>query len=176
MKYLTKFVLKGLSLLSIVMQIIFSLAGAGVLFAGIMLFLVSGDAKSELYQYVIKPEHLTRGTLLVGCFTALIIFISLIVVMRALRKVLNNIYQKNYFVADNLLNIKVMLAAWGIFTLANVSSLIIFAGGSGRTLSRVFADSWSQVGIYTIFLAILYTLYLVFKYGVALQTDSNTVI
>lgn len=57
-----------------------------------------------------------------------------------------------------------------------LSVLTIVAQVIFSLVSNIFANSWSQIGIYVIFIAILYTIYLVFKYGVELQNDANTVI
>ncbi|MBL3529985.1 hypothetical protein JMJ99_01295 [Companilactobacillus zhachilii] len=176
MKYLTNFILKTLSILSLIAQVLFSIASIGVIIATIMMFIVSGDSKSELYTYVIEPQNLTRLSLLGGCLNALIILICLIITMRSLRNIVNNIYQQHSFVESNLKNIKVMLATVSIFTIANIISLFLFAGNSEKPISNIFANTWSQIGIYGIFIAILYTIYLVFKYGVELQEDSNSVI
>ena len=57
-----------------------------------------------------------------------------------------------------------------------LSVLTIVAQVIFSLVSNIFANSWSQIGIYVIFIAILYTIYLVFKYGVELHNDANTVI
>lgn len=57
-----------------------------------------------------------------------------------------------------------------------LSVLTIVAQVIFSLVSNIFANSWSQIGIYVIFIAILYTIYFVFKYGVELQNDANTVI
>ncbi|PMD69815.1 DUF2975 domain-containing protein [Companilactobacillus nuruki] len=176
MKSLNSLVLKGLSILTIIAQTLFTLGGISVVFAAIMMFIVSGNDKSEFYRYVLEPGNLTKGSLVLGCINAVIIFICLIITMSSLRKIVNNINQRNFFVQSNLTNIKIMLISIIIFTAANIISMFIFANGTGRSISNIFANSWSQIGVYVIFLAILYTVYLVFKYGVDLQKDSNTVI
>lgn len=176
MKNITNLILKVLSLLTIIAQVIFSLGGIGVIFATIMMFVISGDDKNDFYKYVLEPGNLTRGNLVLGCLNALIIFICLIITMRSLRKVVNNINSQNFFVQSNLVNIKIMLASVSVFTAANIISMFIFGNSHGQAISNVFANSWSQIGIYVIFIAILYTIYIVFKYGVKLQDDANTVI
>lgn len=176
MKSLNSLVLKGLSILTIIAQTLFTLGGISVVFAAIMMFIVSGNDKSDFYRYVLEPGNLTKGSLVLGCINAVIIFICLIITMSSLRKIVNNINQRNFFVQSNLTNIKIMLISIIIFTAANIISMFIFANGTGRSISNIFANSWSQIGVYVIFLAILYTVYLVFKYGVDLQKDSNTVI
>lgn len=176
MKNLNSLVLKGLSILTIIAQTLFTLGVISVVFAAIMMFIVSGNDKSEFYRYVLEPGNLTKGSLVLGCINAVIIFICLIITMSSLRKIVNNINQGNFFVQSNLTNIKIMLISIIIFTAANIISMLIFANGTGRSISNIFANSWSQIGVYVIFLAILYTVYLVFKYGVDLQKDSNTVI
>lgn len=176
MKNLNSLVLKGLSILTIIAQTLFTLGVISVVFAAIMMFIVSRNDKSEFYRYVLEPGNLTKGSLVLGCINAVIIFICLIITMSSLRKIVNNINQGNFFVQSNLTNIKIMLISIIIFTTANIISMLIFANGTGRSISNIFANSWSQIGVYVIFLAILYTVYLVFKYGVDLQKDSNTVI
>jgi len=176
MKFLTNLILKMLSILTVIGQIIFSLGGIAVIFASIMMFVISGDDKSDFSKYVLEAGNLTKGTLLAGCANAAVIFVCLVIIMRSLRNVVNNIERNNFFVETNLTNIKIMLISFVVFTVANVVSMFIFANRNGRMISGVFSNSWSQIGIYVIFMAILYTIYLVFKYGVELQKDSNTVI
>lgn len=176
MKSITNLILKLLSILTIVAQVIFSLGGIGVVFATIMMFVISGNDKSDFYKYVLEPGNLTTGNLLLGCLNALIIFICLIITMSSLRRVINNINVRKFFVQANLTNIKIMLGSVSILTVANIISMYIFANNHDRVISDIFANSWSQIGIYVIFIAILYTIYLVFKYGVELQDDVNTVI
>jgi len=140
------------------------------------MFVVSGNEKSDFYKYILIPGKLTKSTLVLGCMNALIIFISLIITMRSLRRVINNIKQNDFFVVSNLTNIRTMFISVFVITIANIISMFIFSNGNGRSISGVFVNSWSQIGMYFIFMAILYTIYLVFKYGVKLQEDSNTVI
>lgn len=176
MKNITNFILKLISVLTVVAQVIFSIASIMLVFATVMMFFISGETQSDFDKYMLQPQNLTKMSLVMGCLLALIILISLMVTMRSLRKVINNISQKNFFVQINLNNIKIMLISVSIFTLSNIGSMFMFASAHATSISSVFANSWGQIGIYVIFIAILYTIYLVFKYGVELQNDSNTVI
>ena len=176
MKYVTKIVLKSLSILTMIAQVVFGLAGIAVILAMGLMFFVQGEAKADMYKYVLQPENLTKFTLFISCLVALVIFACLIITMRSLHKVLNNIDKKDYFVEANLINIKIMTISMLTFTGANIISILMFANGHGKSVSSAFANSWSQIAIYAIFVAILYTIYLIFKYGVELQNDSNTVI
>lgn len=176
MKYLTKFVLKAVSILTIVAEVIFSLGTLGVIFSTIMMFIISGSDKEDFNKYILSSGNLTKGTLLLAGINAIVIFASLIITMHSLRRVVDNISNKQFFVASNLLNIKKMLISVSIVTLCNIFSMFFFASAHVSSLSGVFSNSWSQIGIYIIFVAILYTIYLVFKYGFELQEDSNTVI
>lgn len=71
---------------------------------------------------------------------------------------------------------KWILGSVSVFILGNIVSMLFFSYSNGRNLSAIFSNSWGQIVSYLILLAIIYMLYLVFKYGYELQHDSDTVI
>lgn len=176
MNYISKVTLKFLSILTIIFQVIFSLAGLAIIFASIMMLFVTGESKHELYTYILGPNHITKAVLLFSCLVALLIIVSLFLILHSLRQILNNIYQKKYFIESNLTNIKRTLIYSSIFIIGNILSMFTFSNLHNKNISNIFANSWGQILIYIVFLAIIYTIYLIFKYGVDLQKDSDNVI
>lgn len=176
MNHISKIVLKFLSILSIIGQIIFSLGCLAIITAAITVFFVKGEAISELYKYILEPNNINKFELFTSCLVAIFITISITLILHFLKRIVDNIYQGKYFVKSNLSSIKAVLIYSIAFTLGNVLSMLLFSNKSGNNISTVFANSWSQILAYVVFVAIIYTLYLIFKYGVALQDDSNNVI
>ncbi|HIY93052.1 DUF2975 domain-containing protein [Companilactobacillus sp. HBUAS56275] len=176
MKKLSSLILKVLSILTVIAQVFCGIAAVSVIFANVAVFFVSGEAATELKKYVLQPTNLSKGMLELSGLNALLILVSIMFALYALRKIINNIAQNDFFVEANVVNMKLMMGSVGIFILGNVFSMIFFSYGNGRNLSSVFSNSWGQVGSYLILLAIIYMLYLVFKYGFELQHDSDTVI
>lgn len=176
MEKLSNLILKVLSILTVVAQIFCGIAGASVIFANVAVLFVSGEAATELKKYVLQPSNLSKGMLELSGLNALLILVSIIFALHALRKIINNIAQSDFFVESNVNNMKLMMGSVVIFILGNVLSMMFFSFGNGRNLSSIFSNSWGQIGSYLILLAIIYMLYLVFKYGFELQHDSDTVI
>ncbi|HLQ87479.1 MAG TPA: hypothetical protein VK109_03085, partial [Enterococcus sp.] len=102
MQYISKAFLKLLSLLIVVVQLFLLLGSIAVVIASGAMFFVNGEAKYELYKYVLGPNNITIPMLLFSCLVALIIVISLILILHSLRKIINNIYSEDYFVESNL--------------------------------------------------------------------------
>src|SRR5699024_11614932 len=109
MQYISKAFLKLLSLLIVVVQLFLLLGSIAVVIASGAMFFVNGEAKHELYKYVLGPNNITIPMLLFSCLVALIIVISLILILHSLRKIINNIYSEDYFVESNLINVRKIL-------------------------------------------------------------------
>lgn len=176
MKKLSDLILKVLSILTVVAQVFCWIAMAGLIFANIMVFFVSGEAKTELNKYVLEPSHLSQGMLQLSGINALIILVSIVFALRALKKIIDNIALRDFFVKENVDKMKWILGSVSVFILGNIVSMLFFSYSNARNLSAIFSNSWGQIVSYLILLAIIYMLYLVFKYGYELQHDSDTVI
>lgn len=180
MNLFTKTVLKFLSIMSLIAQYFCVFAGLMLLFAAGALLLVPDGAKKQLLQYVdLNSSTNTNPSvwfLVLSCIVALAIIACLFITMYALRKIIGNIYLKDFFVSQNLTYLKLILIAITSFTILQFISQLFFAKLHAYNVSNVFSESSPGLIGNILLLAIVYTLYVVFKYGISLQDDSNNVI
>ena len=178
MNLFTKAVLKFLSIVSLIAQVLCGIAGSMLLFATVALLLVPNDVKKQLLQYLQLNTNINQIGLFIvlSSLVALGIIACLFIIMHALRKMIGNIYKKDYFVPQNLTYLKTILISITCFTLLQLLSQVFFAKLHAYNVSNVFSDSSSGFLGNILLIAIVYTLYVVFKYGISLQDDSNNVI
>ncbi|GIN89212.1 hypothetical protein J6TS1_11480 [Siminovitchia terrae] len=173
MNLFTKIVLKSLAIVSLIAQVIFAIAGALFLFAAGALLIVPKGIKEQLLDLNTNQIILT---LILSCFVALAILACLFIIMYALRKIINNIYKQHFFVSQNLRHLKLILISFTSFIVLDFVSRLLKAQVNAYNVSVIFPDTWPNVIGKILLLSIIYTLYIVFKYGISLQEDSNKVI
>ncbi|MFJ8261083.1 DUF2975 domain-containing protein [Rummeliibacillus sp. NPDC094406] len=163
--------------MSLIAQVLCAFAGLILLFASGALLLVPNGAKKQLLQYADLNSN-TNLTVwfLVSFLLALAIIACLFIITYALHKIIGNIYKQHFFVSRNLKYLKLILISITSFTVLNFISKLLFAQIHAYNVSDVFPDSWPSLIGNILLLSIVYTLYVVFKYGVSLQDDSNNVI
>ncbi|KRG12257.1 DUF2975 domain-containing protein [Lederbergia galactosidilytica] len=178
MNLFTKTVLKSLSIVSIIAQVLFAFAGLMLLFASGALLFVSKGLKTQLLQYtdLYSNTNLSVWFLVLSCLVALAIIACLFIIMYALNKMIGNIYEQHYFVSQNLKYLKLILISISSFTVLQFISQLFFAQAHAYNVSHIFSESWPSLLGCILLLAIVYTIYVVFKYGISLQDDSNNVI
>lgn len=178
MNLFTKTVLQFLSIVSLIAQVLCAFAGLVLLFASGALLLVSNGIKELLLQYVDIHSNINLSvwSLILSCLVALAIIACLFIIMYALHKMIGNIYEQHYFVSQNLMYLKQILISITGFTILQFISQLFFAQLHLYNVSDVFSESWPSVIGNILLLAIVYTIYVVFKYGIYLQEDSNNVI
>ena len=180
MSLFTKSVLKFLSIMSLIAQFLCAFAGLMLLFATGAVLLVPNGVKKQLLQYVDVNSNLNTNPsvwlLVLSCLVALAIIACLFIIMYALRKMIGNIYIQDFFVYQNLTCLKQILIAIISFTILQFISQLFFAKLHAYNVSNVFSNSSPGLLGNILLLAIVYTLYVVFKYGISLQDDSNNVI
>ncbi len=176
MNLFTKTVLKFLSIVSLIAQVLFAFAGLILLFAAGALLVVSNGVKTQLLQYAGLNTNLSVWFLVLSCLVALAIIACLFIIMYALHKMIGNIYKQHFFVSQNLTYLKLILISITSFTILQIISQLFFAQAHVYNVSDVFSDSSPGLIGNILLLAIIYTLYVVFKYGISLQDDSNNVI
>ncbi|MFD1362757.1 DUF2975 domain-containing protein [Lentibacillus salinarum] len=178
MDLFTKIVLKFLSIMSLIAQVLSAFAGFMLLFASGALLLVPNGVKKQLLQYadLNSNTNLSVWFLALSCLVALAIIASLFIIMYALHKIIGNIYEQHFFVLQNLTYLKLILISITSFIILDFISQLFFAQAHLYNVSDVFTDSWPSLIGNILLLAIVYTLYVVFKYGISLQDDSNSVI
>ncbi|OMC88514.1 hypothetical protein BK128_00790 [Viridibacillus sp. FSL H7-0596] len=178
MNLFTKTVLKFLSVISLIGQVLCAFAGLMLLFASVALLLVPNGVKKQLLQYVDlnSNTNLSVWFLVLSCLVALAIIACLFIILYALRKIIGNIYKQHFFVSRNLKYLKLILISITSFTVLDFISQLLFAQVHAYNVSNIFSDSWPSLIGNILLLSIVYTLYVVLKYGISLQDDSNNVI
>lgn len=178
MNLFTKTVLKFLSIASLIAQVFCAFAGLILLFAAGALLLVPNGVKKQLLQYadLNSSPSLSVWFLVLSCLVALAIIACLFIIMYALHKMIGNIYEQNFFVSQNLTYLKLILISITSFTILQFISQLFFVQAHAYNVSGIFSDSWPSLIGNILLLAIVYTLYVVFKHGIYLQDDSNNVI
>ncbi|MEK4093053.1 MULTISPECIES: DUF2975 domain-containing protein [unclassified Viridibacillus] len=178
MNLFTKTVLKFLSVISLIGQVLCAFAGLMLLFASVALLLVPNGVKKQLLQYVDlnSNTNLSVWFLVLSCLVALAIIACLFIILYALRKIIGNIYEQHFFVSRNLKYLKLILISITSFTVLDFISQLLFAQVHAYNVSNIFSDSWPSLIGNILLLSIVYTLYVVLKYGISLQDDSNNVI
>ncbi|MFD1170311.1 DUF2975 domain-containing protein [Oceanobacillus caeni] len=178
MNLFTKAVLKFLSIVSLIAQVLFAFAGLILLFASGALLFVSNGVRKQLLQYADLNTNtdLSVWFLVLSCLVALAIIACLFIIMYALHKMIGNIYKQHFFVSQNLTYLKLILISITSFTILQFISQLFFAQAHAYNVSGIFSDSSPSLIGNILLLAIIYTLYVVFKYGISLQDDSNNVI
>ena len=175
MNLFTKTVLKFLSIASLIAQCFCAFAGLMLIIATGALFFIPKGTKDQLIQYLELNANISVWFLLFSCLVALAIIFCLFIIMYALYKMIGNIYGQDYFVSQNLTYLKLILIAITSFTILQFISQLFFAKLHVNNASILTNSSPGLIGNILI-LAIVYTLYVVFKYGIYLQEDSNNVI
>ncbi|MGE7187272.1 DUF2975 domain-containing protein [Peribacillus sp. NPDC006672] len=178
MNLFTKTVLKFLSIVSLIAQVLCAFAGLMLLFASGALLLVPNGVKKQLLQYADLNSNTNPSVwlLVLSCLVALAIIACLFIIMYALHKIIGNIYEQHFFVFQNLTYLKLILISITSFTILQFTSQLFFAKIHAFNVSDVFSNSSPGLLGNILLLAIVYTLYVVFKYGISLQDDSNNVI
>lgn len=178
MNLFTKTILKFLSVVSLIAQVLCAFAGLMLLFASVALLLVPSEIKKQLLQYtdLNSNTNLSVWSLVFSCLVAIAIITSLFIIAYALRKIIGNIYNQHYFVSQNLKYLKLILISITSFTILQFISQLFFTQMHSYNVSSVFSDSSPGLLGNILLLAIVYTIYVIFKYGISLQDDSNNMI
>lgn len=178
MNLFTKSVLKFLSIVSLIAQVLCAFAGLMLLFGAGALLLTPNGVKKQLIQYadLNSNTNLSVWFLVLSCLVALAIIACLFIIMYALHKMIGNIYKQHFFVSQNLTYLKLILISITSFTILQFISQLFFVQVHASNVSDIFSDSSPSLMGNILLLAIIYTLYVVFKYGISLQEDSNNVI
>lgn len=172
----TKFILNFLSIITLIAQFICGLIGFLLIFASIALLFISTELQHKLLTSMNTSSNITIWGLLVTCMIAIAIIICLFIIANALSKIIKNIYKQHYFVTQNLKYLKFILISIICFTLLQFISQMFFTDLSLHNVSSIFSDSSPGLFGNILLIAIVYTVYVTFKYGIYLQEESNHVI
>lgn len=181
-----KFVLNALNILGLIGEIytMFWVVIA-VIGSGFIIFVLNPEARNQFSAGFVKAAtdmghnpHIVPLFLMsfaLGFIEYLVIFF----LIRYARLLVKNLKNEIYFAKENLALLKKLLISTGVYAILEVIGLLL-ASNLYPMLKNVKINpllvnpfpSFTAV----LFLAIFYVVYLVFKYGLQLQEDSNSII
>ncbi|MBG9785599.1 DUF2975 domain-containing protein [Shouchella lehensis] len=178
MNLFTKIVLRFLSIASLIAQGFLAFAGLILIFASVALLVVSDGVRNQLTQHIYISSNTAPSIsfIVFSCLVALAIITCLFITTFALYKIISNIYGQQFFVVQNLKYLRFILISITSFIVFQSISQLFFAQAHLYNVSDIFLNTWPNLLESVLLLSIIYTIYVVFKYGISLQEDSNNVI
>ncbi|AUX16537.1 hypothetical protein AB283_09300 [Lactobacillus amylovorus] len=187
-----KFVLNLISVLTWIYQAFCVLSIVmSVAMTGFMIFIISQpDIRAEVEKELqpardISLNNNTIWWLLFGLFEFMFVgFFAQFFICHYARSIVKNIKQDVYFAIDNLKLLKKLLISVAVYVVVsiiyyvmafcNYATLTAMSKHSSNTASSMFYSSGVAGGL--LFLAVIYVVYLVFKYGMKVQEDADSII
>ena len=177
-----KFILNLLTVLAWIYQIICVI--------GIIMWIVMGGAilfgiRNPDFRAGFEGSMYVKGVSVNSYVEVLIVMLLLMILMsiaaflicRYARLIVKNIKQEVYFADSNLNLLKKLLISVAGYTVISIIDYIIFITHRtwfAKSSNNVLYPSGVTTGL--LFLAVLYVVYLVFKYGMKVQEDADSII
>ena len=117
------------------------------------------------------------GAIVVGLLSLIMMSVAAFLICRYARLIVKNIKQEVYFADSNLNLLKKLLISVAGYTIISIIDYIIFIihrTWFAKSSNNVLYPSGVTTGL--LFLAVLYVVYLVFKYGMKVQEDADSII
>ena len=117
------------------------------------------------------------GAIVVGLLSLIMMSVAAFLICRYARLIVKNIKQEVYFADSNLNLLKKLLISVAGYTIISIIDYIIFITHRtwfAKSSNNVLYPSGVTTGL--LFLAVLYVVYLVFKYGMKVQEDADSII
>ena len=134
------------------------------------------DARPFLLYYDISVDSYV-GVLIVMLLLMIMMSITAFLICRYARLIIKNIKQEVYFAISNsnlLKKLLISVAGYTIFLIVDFIMLMTHRAGFIKYSDNVLYPSSVTIGL--LFLAVLYVVYLVFKYGMKVQEDADSII
>lgn len=177
-----KFILNLLTVLAWIYQIICVI--------GIIMWIVMGGAilfgirnpdfragfESSMYVKGVSVDSYV-GVLIVMLLLMILMSIAAFLICRYARLIVKNIKQEVYFADSNLNLLKKLLISVAGYTIISIIDFIMLMTHRAwfiKYANNVLYPSGVTTGL--LFLAVLYVVYLVFKYGMKVQEDADSII
>lgn len=132
------------------------------------MLLANAQVSSTLFSHL--------GLLFVDCIAALVIVIGYVFLFKALHTILANMRTGQCFVQPNLRAMKRILVVSVIQLAVQVASFFVNATMSIHDVGWLFHTTPAQFFGEAVLIVIFYVVWLVFKYGLVVQEDSDSVI
>lgn len=134
------------------------------------------DARPFLLYYDISVDSYV-GVLIVMLLLMIMMSITAFLICRYARLIIKNIKQEVYFAISNsnlLKKLLISVAGYTIFLIVDFIMLMTHRAWFIKYSNNVLYPSSVTTGL--LFLAVLYVVYLVFKYGMKVQEDADSII
>lgn len=134
------------------------------------------DARPFLLYYDISVDSYV-GVLIVMLLLMIMMSITAFLICRYARLIIKNIKQEVYFAISNsnlLKKLLISVAGYTIFLIVDFIMLMTHRAWFIKYSNNVLYPSSVTTGL--LFLAVLYVVYLVFKYGIKVQEDADSII
>ena len=134
------------------------------------------DARPFLLYYDISVDSYV-GVLIVMLLLMIMMSITAFLICRYARLIVKNIKQEVYFAISNsnlLKKLLISVAGYTIFLIVDFIMLMTHRAWFIKYSNNVLYPSSVTTGL--LFLAVLYVVYLVFKYGIKIQEDADSII
>ena len=134
------------------------------------------DARPFLLYYDISVDSYV-GVLIVMLLLMIMMSITAFLICRYARLIVKNIKQEVYFAISNsnlLKKLLISVAGYTIFLIVDFIMLMTHRAWFIKYSNNVLYPSSVTTGL--LFLAVLYVVYLVFKYGIKVQEDADSII
>lgn len=134
------------------------------------------DARPFLLYYDISVDSYV-GVLIVMLLLMIMMSITAFLICRYARLIVKNIKQEVYFAISNsnlLKKLLISVAGYTIFLIVDFIMLMTHRAWFIKYSNNVLYPSSVTTGL--LFLAVLYVVYLVFKYGMKVQEDADSII
>ncbi|TPR26310.1 DUF2975 domain-containing protein [Apilactobacillus micheneri] len=112
-------------------------------------------------------------------FLIMLMIVTLIMICRFLKKIIKNLKVKQYFIENNAVYIRNILYSFMIFIIINIILNILTSVKKLFNITDIFGLGKPSIINYVIYFVILITIYIIyniFRYGIKVQNDSDSVI
>ncbi|WP_181399262.1 DUF2975 domain-containing protein [Apilactobacillus timberlakei] len=112
-------------------------------------------------------------------FLIMLMIITLIMICKFLKKIIRNLKIKQYFIEKNAIYIRNILYSFMTFIIINIIVNILTSVKNLFNITDIFGLGKPSVINYIIYFVILITIYIIyniFRYGIKVQNDSDSVI
>ncbi|BDR57116.1 DUF2975 domain-containing protein [Xylocopilactobacillus apis] len=177
-KKINSILLSFLEIVTYIFSGIFAIATVGLIVIGLeKIFRVGTLYKEFISDFISKSVD--PGIKSTSMFSVLVLLISILVsiiiffeITVFIRRIVKNLKHEIYFNFDNLKNIRWIMYSAAFFLILDVLSKIVF----DIVHLNIFYTSWSEIFVSALVFLGIYVIYLVFKRGVELQEDSDSLI
>ncbi|WP_281165255.1 DUF2975 domain-containing protein [Liquorilactobacillus sicerae] len=172
--------LKVLALVTIIAQWFFFFCIGAILLAGTIITIANyTELGAGIEQDITKElpnSSLSLSGLLLILLGAILICLSLALIMHYLHLLIANIKESKFFTKSNLNLIKKILFVMLAGTVIQWTANFLVDKYLSANTTDIFSSSFGNTLGSPVTLAAIYVIYLVFKYGLALQEESDKVI